>query len=147
MITQTPLYSILFHLLTLSNLHHTFLNIWTFASATECSAVHILMRQNKTHTNIPGNKTRMVLLTCLNQGWPKTRVCYTQAHQLGTPSNYPIYNFFGLGQGWWTFLRAGAHIADNFWRNSLPCVCVNLSSLAPYFQIIQWQQLKPPNHQ
>ena len=126
MVTQTPLYSILFHPLALSNWYHTFLNIWTFASATECSAVHILLSQNKTHTNKPGNKTRMVLFTCFNQGWPKTCVRYTQAHQLGTRSNYLIYNLFGLGQGWWTFLWACAHTADNFWRNSLPCVCVYL---------------------
>ena len=55
--------------------------------------------------------------------------CPRQANN-GIPSNQYFFNFFGLEQGWQTFLRMHTQNEDNF-QEILSCV-ENLSLLAPY---------------
>ena len=58
--------------------------------------------------------------------------CRAGPRHVGSPSR-PI--ILSLGQGWRTFLKAHAQMADSFRRNSF--ACGNLSLLAPYFRLFQ----------
>jgi hypothetical protein len=58
--------------------------------------------------------------------WDTWVPCTAYPRHVGSPSrlivrhplNWHSLNFFGLTQGWQTFLRAHAPIVGNFWRNS-----------------------------
>jgi len=59
-------------------------------------------------------------------------VCEGRSNSWAPLETYPL-KFFGLVQGWRTLLRARAHIANNFRRNSF--ACGNLSLLTPLFRL------------